>query len=72
MTDKIIKIISGVLETKIDANASQTTCERWDSLQHLNIIVALEEAFDLSFEPEDIAIMKSVEAIKNVINTYQK
>ena len=71
MTDKIIEIISDVLGTQIDANASQTTCEKWDSLQHLNIIVALEEAFDVSFEPEDIAKMKNIEDIKKTIENYQ-
>jgi acyl carrier protein len=72
MTDEIIKIISEVLETPVGATASQATCEKWDSLQHLNIIVALEEAFDLSFEPEEIAEMKSVAAIENVIKIHQK
>ena len=67
MIEKITKIISGVLGVKIDANASQTTCEKWDSLQHLNIIVALEDAFDLSFEPEEIAIMKNITIIERLL-----
>jgi len=67
MTDKIIEIISGVLETNVDSNASQATCEKWDSLQHLNIIVALEEEFDLSFEPEEIAEMKDIYTIEQMI-----
>ena len=71
MTNKIIEIISGVLGVEIDADASQTTCEKWDSLQHLNIIVALEEEFDLSFEPEEIAEMKSVAIIEEFIVKYQ-
>jgi len=71
MTDKIIEIISGVLDLQVDANASQATCQKWDSLQHLNIIVALEEAFDLSFEPEEIAIMKDINAIETILGTKE-
>ena len=67
MTDKIIEIISEVLETKVDANASQATCEKWDSLRHLNIIVELEDVFDLSFEPEEIAVMKDIAIIEQTI-----
>ena len=67
MTEKIIKIISEVLEIPVDATTSQTSCQKWDSLQHLNIIVALEDAFDLSFEPEEIAEMISVTAIEQMI-----
>ena len=67
MIDRIIKIISNELGTKVDANASQTTCENWDSLRHLNIVVALEEAFDVSFEPEDIANMRDISTIEQFI-----
>jgi len=71
MTDKIIEIISCTLNVKVDANTSQSTCEKWDSLQHLNIIVALEDAFNLSFEPEEIAEMKSIALIEEFVKKYQ-
>ena len=67
MTDKIIQVINEVLEIEVDASASQETCEKWDSLRHLNIIVALEEVFEVSFEPEEIAVMKDVITIKRMI-----
>ena len=71
MTEKIIEIISNVLNTKVDAKTSQSTCEKWDSLQHLNIIVAIEDAFDVSFEPEEIAKMKTIQDIESFIADYQ-
>ena len=67
MTNKIVEIISQTLAIEINANTSQSTCEQWDSLRHLNIIIALEDAFDLSFEPEEIADMKSVAIIEEFI-----
>ena len=33
---------------RVDDTLSQRSCEQWDSLAHLNLIVALEEAFGLS------------------------
>jgi acyl carrier protein len=42
----------------------------WDSLGHLNLIVALEEEFDIAFEPEDIAKMTSVQIIADKITEY--
>ena len=67
MTDKIIKVVGEVLETPVGMDTSQENCAKWDSLRHLNIIVAIEDAFDVSFEPEDIAQMKTVKEIEAFI-----
>src|SRR5439155_21412083 len=60
---QVRQIISDVLnvpvETLID-QASPQTIENWDSVQHLNVVLALEEALGLQFEPEDIESMKDV------------
>jgi len=42
---------------------SQKNLSAWDSLRHLNLIVALEDEFEVSFEPEQIAIMTSFATI---------
>jgi len=72
MIDSIIKIISEVLEMQANEETSQDNSEGWNSLQHLNIIVALEDVFDISFEPEDIANMKSVKEIEKTIKRYKQ
>lgn len=70
MDNRIIEIMEEVFNTKgIDTTASQQTCDKWDSLHHLNLIVELENEFDLEFEPEEIAGMKSFEAVKRVIQS---
>lgn len=70
MEEKILKILRQVLDIEdFDATCSQTTCEAWDSLHHLNLVVELEDAFDVTFEPEEIAKMKSVEIIKQLLIT---
>ncbi|MDR0603814.1 MAG: acyl carrier protein [Bacteroidales bacterium] len=69
MKERIKKVVSQVLKTDVDDNTSQNTCASWDSLHHLNLIVELETEFDISFEPEEIAIMKSIDAIERMIET---
>jgi acyl carrier protein len=71
-TEKIIQIVSDVLKTPVNAETSQENCYRWDSLQHLNIIVALEEKFDVYFEPDDISNMKSIKAIEAMLMKYME
>lgn len=64
MKDEVKDVFKRVLNiTYVPDNLSQQNCENWDSLRHLNLIVELEDAFDVSFEPEDIAEMKDLDAV---------
>jgi acyl carrier protein len=64
LRDKIIIVSQKVFGLEqIDENASQHDIEKWDSLGHLNLIVALEEEFNVSFEPEEIAEMQNIRTI---------
>ena len=68
--DKIKDILSRVLElNEVPDDISQNSCGKWDSIHHLQLVVELEMAFDASIEPEEIAVMKSLEDIVRVINT---
>lgn len=70
MEKKIIEIMKNVFSTEdITKKTDQTNCEKWDSLHHLNLIVELEDAFDVEFEPEEIAGMKSFETVKKSIDS---
>jgi len=35
-------------------NVSVDTVEKWDSLQHLNLVLVLEEEFNISFSDQEI------------------
>lgn len=41
----------------VPAELSQTNCPEWDSVSHLNLILALEAEFGVFFEPEEIAAL---------------
>jgi acyl carrier protein len=47
----------------IRENTSMKDLEEWDSLGHVHIMVALEQAFDLYMDVEDFADLDSVPAI---------
>ncbi len=67
MREKIINIVSRVFEIEVNKNTDQKNCAAWDSLRHLNLIIELEDEFNISFEPEEIAQMKSILEIENII-----
>ena len=35
----------------------------WDSLGHLNVVIGLEQEFGVSFDPDDVEAMTTVDAI---------
>ena len=72
MEEKILEILKNVFELdSVDASCSQETCEKWDSMGQLNLVVELEDAFDVSLEPEQIAEMKSVQDIVRIISALK-
>lgn len=69
MKDKIIEILKNVLEDdNVNENTTQKNCPAWDSLHHLNVAVELEDAFDVTLEPEEIADMRSVADIERILS----
>lgn len=68
MEEKVLNIIKDVLELEdIDNNVSQDNCYKWDSLNHLNLILEIEMEFDVSFSPEEIVEIKSASIILDLL-----
>jgi acyl carrier protein len=59
--------IFGIPQDKITAESSPETIESWDSMQHLNLVLAIEEKFGMQFSPEDIEEMKNIGAVAALI-----
>ena len=51
----------------VSAELSQTNCEAWDSVNHLNLVLALEAEFGITFEPEEIAAMQSLAVVEKLL-----
>lgn len=70
MKDRIKEVIAsvfGVEISEIDDNTSSDTLDFWDSLRHMNLIVALEEEFGIEFNDEEIVEMTDYKLIKAII-----
>lgn len=68
MEEKVFEILKDIFELEsADSTCSQTTCDAWDSMGQLNLVAELEDAFDISLEPEEIGTMKSFEDIIRIL-----
>jgi acyl carrier protein len=70
--ERVRSIAADVLEvpaTKISADSSPETIETWDSVHHLNLVLALEQEFNLQFEPEEIDQMKDIQHILEILGS---
>ncbi|MCC8175100.1 MAG: acyl carrier protein [Bacteroidales bacterium] len=70
MEEKVIEILREVMDdAAINAASNQDNTENWDSMHQLMLVAELEDAFDLSLEPEEIAEMRSVADILRILNS---
>jgi len=59
--------ILGVQSDKITAESSPETMENWDSIQHLNLVLAIEEKFGVQLAPEEMEQMKNVGLLATLV-----
>jgi acyl carrier protein len=72
---KIKKVMSAVFEIpaeSISDDASSDNVENWDSLRHLNLILALEEEFGVAIPDEEVGNLVNYKLIELVINELLK
>ena len=71
MEDKLKNILSALLMVDIkmiDNNSSAKTIEEWDSFKQMNIIVAIEEEFDVQFDEDDTILLNSYKLLLKSLN----
>ena len=61
--------IFGIPSARITADSSPETVETWDSIHHLNLVLAIEEKFQVQLSPEEIQEMKSVGAVAVLVES---
>ena len=75
MEDKIKKIMSSVFglhTNKIKNNSSPDNIKSWDSIQHMNLILALEEEFNIKFTDDESVEMLNYSLIKKILYSKLK
>lgn len=75
MKDRVIKIVSQVMNVpieKLNDDSSPDTVENWDSLKHMNLILALEEKFAITFLDDEVVEMLSVRKIVEILEKKER
>jgi acyl carrier protein len=64
---KTLSNVLGVGADSLDDNSSMDTISTWDSVKHLNLVLALEDAFNITFTEEQTLEIISYPLIKLVL-----
>ncbi len=63
--------VLGVAAADLTDDSSVDSIESWDSLNHLNIVMALEEAFGVQLSADDVIEMRSIATIRQILRANQ-
>jgi acyl carrier protein len=72
LLDRVRGIAADVLEVpaaQVGPDSSPETIDTWDSVHHLNLVLALEQEFNMQFEPEEIDQMKDIQHILDILGS---
>jgi len=71
MFDTIAQLMAQILQVPketIGHDSSPETIDRWDSLKHMQLIMALEDEFEIQFPDEAIPELLSVRLIEEKLS----
>jgi acyl carrier protein len=71
MKQRIIELVSSIMDVPAESlteDSSPANVESWDSLKHMNLVLALEEEFGIRLNDERIMKMVSVGAIVETVS----
>jgi acyl carrier protein len=69
--DRIKNVMAGVLGMSLDeipANAAPGVIEKWDSLRHMNLVLALEQEFGFRFTDDEMTALLTLDLILDVVS----
>ncbi|WP_257928817.1 acyl carrier protein [Campylobacter lari] len=74
MENKFYEILENILEAKVDENSnlSMQNCKNWTSLNHIDIIMSLEEEFEIKFSKDELSQLKSQNELLQAIKSKVK
>ena len=68
----VMATVLGIAADSINDDTSMDTVEAWDSIKHMNLVLAIEEEFGVSIPDEDAANITSYPLIRLVLNEQLK
>ncbi len=61
----------GITAAQVTDELTYNTIPQWDSVAHMTLIAALEDAFDIMLDTDDIIDMSSVGKAKEILARYE-
>ena len=68
--DDVVEIMTGILglaSGSLTLDSSMETVKQWDSLQHINVIMDVEQRFGIVLTPEEVMELHTVRSIVNIV-----
>ncbi len=73
MTASVESIFSAALGINLESisdSLEYNTIPEWDSVAHMRLVAAIEEAYDIMLETDDVIDMSSVAVAKQILAKY--
>lgn len=73
LSERVRATVAATLDLPDAAVTSETSaenCDVWDSLAHVNVMMAIEQTFGIQLEVEDFMLMTSVERITEHLEAH--
>ncbi len=67
---EVVSNLFGVSVDSLDDDSSPEQIDGWDSGEHLNLVMSLEQKFNVLIDIDDYTEMSTVGSIKNVLKKY--
>lgn len=68
----VMAIVLAVEASQIPENATPGVVEKWDSLRHMSLILALEEEFGIRFSDDEMTQLISLDLITAIVSDKLK
>ena len=74
MSERVYEIVASMLRVtreSLSPDSSPDTLPQWDSLRHLQIVLALEEALGIHLTVEEIEAMQRMAVIVAIVESHE-
>lgn len=68
MENEIKEIMKSILKVDINNNSNRQNIDLWDSYSHLDILVNIENKYNIEFTPEEMGSINSYKNICEIVN----
>jgi acyl carrier protein len=68
--ERLFAVLSSILNVPLQSlslDSSRSSLEAWDSLNHLYVVLALEEEFNVEFADDEIATLRSASSLRDAL-----